>query len=143
MGVYQRNKSIRLVRQSLFLDCGLDFWFAKVILYTAKSPDLLNCKINNINVMLIFFLKILCHEKALLNLLCCKTWLFKFSITTLGESFCNHLSTIICDSAEWKGHILMVFEVLFIFDCQPSNCLINFLMHCFLMKDAIDWEQDV
>ena len=138
IGVYQQNQSITLVRQSLFLDCGLDFWFAEVILYTTKSPDLLNCNINNINVMLMFFLKILCDEKELLNLLCCKTRLFKFSIRTLDQILCNLLSTIICDSAGCKRYILMVFELLFIFDCKPSNSLINFLMHCFLMKDAIE-----
>ena len=138
IGVYQQNQSITLVRQSLFLDCGLDFWFAEVILYTTKSPDLLNCNINNINVMLIFFLKILCHEKELLNLLCCKTRLFKFSITTLDQILCNLLFTIICDSAGCKRYILMVFELLFIFDCKPSNSLINFLIHCFLIKDAIE-----
>ena len=138
IGVYQQNQSITLVRQSIFLDCGLDFWFAEVILYTTKSPDLLNRNINNINVMLIFFLNILCHEKELLNLLCCKTRLFKFSITTLDQILCNLLSTIICDSAGCKRYILMVFELLFIFDCKPSNSLINFLMHCFLMKDAIE-----
>ena len=137
-GVYQQNQSITLVRQSLFLDCGLDFWFAEVILYTAKSPDLLNHKINNINTMLLFFLNILCDEKALLNWLCWKTWLFSFSLTTLDQSLCNLWLTITCDSHGCKRYILMVFELLFIFDCKPSNSLISFLMHCFLMKDAIE-----
>ena len=138
IGVYQQNQLIGLVRQSLSLNCGVHFWFAEGILYTTKSTDLLNCNINNINIMLVFFFNTLCDEKALLNWLCWKTWLFSFSLTTLDQSLCNLLLTITYDSRGCKRYILMVFELLFIFDCKPSNSLINFLMHCFLMKDAIE-----
>ena len=120
----QANPMIVVIESLFFLSfffCIVDFFFSSAIAILHAKRSLLKYKINMKNFIFGFFLNV-CINKLPVNGNCFK---FGLSRALLNQIECNLFLTKIYYSIRWTKNLKLVFDLAFIFDFKPSNCLIN------------------